>query len=153
MPTSDIKVQTKEGVVSIPKGSIAWVMETGNDAAVYDMHDSKGAPVKVVVNGKELTLAPGMQILLTRDGKSNFDALNPGSNIGTRNVHEKDMGAGIKAYFAEFTISGGMSNVSVMRNLLKSNNYEHQEAAHKVLKNAAILSDLDGYQSPYKTKQ
>jgi hypothetical protein len=152
MPTSDIQVQTKEGIVTIPKGAVAWVMETGNDAAVYDMHDSMGAPVKVLVNNKEITLAPGKQLLLTRDGKASFDELNPGGAIGTRNVHSKDMGQGIKAYMADFTISGGMTSVSTIRSLLKSDNPEHQKTAHKMLKNAAILSDLGGYTQPYKTK-
>lgn len=152
MPTSDIKVQTKEGLVSIPKGAIAWIMETGNDAAVYDLHDSMNNPVTVLVNGKEMALSPGKQVLLTRDSKAAFEALNPGSNIGTRNVSEKNMGMGIKAYIADFTISGGMTNVTVMRNLLKSDNPEHLKAAHKMLKNAAILSDLGGYKPPYKTK-
>ncbi|MBY0357993.1 MAG: hypothetical protein K2W82_08330 [Candidatus Obscuribacterales bacterium] len=153
MPTSDIKVQTKEGVVSIPKGTIAWVMETGNDAAIYDLHDSIKSPIKVQVNNKELTLAPGTQLLLTRDGNASFDKLNPGGNIGTRNVTEKDMGQGIKAYIADFTISGGITNVPVIRGLLNSNNPEHVKAAHQMLKNAAILSDLGGYKTPYKTKQ
>lgn len=153
MPTNDISVQTKEGIVSIPKGAIVWIMETGNDAAVYDLHDSANNPVKVLVNNKEMTLSPGKQILLTRDSKASFNALNPGNNIGTRNVSDKDMGQGIKAYIADFTILGGISNVQVMRELLKSNNPEHVKAAHKMLKNAAILSDLGGYKTPYKTKQ
>lgn len=151
-PANDIQVQTKEGVVSIPKGAVVWVMETGNDAAIYDMHDSMGAPVKVLVNNKEITLSPGKQLLLTRDGKTSFDELNPGGAIGTRNVQSKDVGHGIKAYLADFTISGGMTSISTIRSLLKSNNPEHQKAAHKMLKNAAIISDLGGYKNPYKTK-
>lgn len=150
MPTDNIQVQTKEGLVSIPKGAIVWVMETGNDAAVYDLHDSMTDPVKVIANGKELTLSPGTQVLMTRDSKGSFESLNPGGTIGTRNVRSKDLGAGIKAYIADFSISGGVMNVSVMRNLLKSNNPEHQKAAMKMLKNAAILSDLTGGAGQYK---
>lgn len=151
-PANDIQVQTKEGIVSIPKGAVVWVMETGNDAAVYDLHDSMKNPVKVLVNNKEMVLAPGKQILLTRDSKASFDELNPGGNIGTRNVRTKEMGAGIKAYIADFTISGGATSVATIRSLLKSDNPEHQKAAHKMLKNAAILTDLGGYKEPYKTK-
>ncbi|MBY0357991.1 MAG: hypothetical protein K2W82_08320, partial [Candidatus Obscuribacterales bacterium] len=152
MPTADISLQIREGVVTIPAGSIVWVIETGADGAVYDLHDRMSQPVKVLVNNKEMRLSPGTQILLTRDSKGSFEALNPGGYIGTRNVSERDMGQGIKAYVADFTISGGMTNVQVIRELLKSDNPEHQAAAHKMLKNAAIISDLSGYKTPYKTK-
>ncbi|MBY0357257.1 MAG: hypothetical protein K2W82_04580 [Candidatus Obscuribacterales bacterium] len=152
MPTNDIQVQTKEGLVSIPKGAIVWVMETGNDAAVYDLHDSINAPVKITANGKEMTLSPGTQVLMTRDSKGSFEALNPGSSIGTRNVRSKDLGGGIKAYIADFSISGGVMNVGVIRSLLKSDNPEHHKAAMKMLKNAAILADLTGGAGAYKTK-
>ena len=40
MPNHDIQVQTREGIAYIPKGSAAWVIETGNDSAIYDLHDS-----------------------------------------------------------------------------------------------------------------
>jgi hypothetical protein len=39
-PIKDIQLQTREGTAYIPRGAAAWIMETGNDAAIYDLHDS-----------------------------------------------------------------------------------------------------------------
>jgi hypothetical protein len=153
MPNNDIKVQTREGIVHIPKGAIAWVMETGNDAAVYDLHDSlQTGKIKVVANGKELTLSPGTEVLMTRNNTANFETLNPGVSIGVRNIREKDMGAGIKAYIADFSLAGSMMNVPVIHSLLKSDNHNHKKAADKMLKNASILADLTGSAGIYKAK-
>ena len=150
MPTSDISVQTREGLVVIPRGTIAWVMETGNDVAVYDLHDDlRTGSIKVITNGKEMALAPGTQVLLSRNGKANFESLNPGNAIAYRNVKVSDMGAGVKAYVCDFSIVHGLSNVPVIRRLLVSGDPAQRRAAWKLIKNAAILADLTGVN--YKT--
>ncbi len=145
MPTSDITVQTREGLVSIPKGAIAWIMETGSDVAVYDLHDSlQTGAIKVTVKGKKLNLSPGTQVLLSRNGTASFDTLNPGNAIAYRNVKVTDLGEGIKAYVCDFSIAHGLTNVPVIRNLLKSNDPAQRRAAMKLIKNATILADLTG---------
>ncbi len=103
VPTSDISVQTREGVVQIPKGAAAWVMETGADVAIYDLHDNLlTGSVKVIVNNRQFTLSPGKEILLTRNNNESFDVLNPGKEIAYRSVRATDLGTGIKAYIADF---------------------------------------------------
>ncbi len=47
-PTQNIKVQTREGLAYLPKGSAAFVMETGNDVAFYNFHDSlRTGPMRI----------------------------------------------------------------------------------------------------------
>jgi len=147
MPTrADIQVQTHEGLVSIHRGNIAWIMETGNDCAIYDLHDTvQSGPIKVMVNHKELTLAPGKELLLTRNSNADFSELNLGKSLGYRNVGSSDLGNGIKAYVCDFSIAHGVTNVPVIHNLLLSQDRTHKKAAHQMLKNAAILADLTGY--------
>ena len=149
MPQNDVSVRTREGVVSIPKGTVAWIMETGNDAAIYDLHDTlRTGRIKVVANGKELALAPGTEVLLTKNASAKFNSLNPGKTIGYRNVRAADVGQGIKAYVCDFSIAHGMTNVPVIRNLLKSDDPAHKKLAWQMIKNATILADLTG--SDYK---
>ena len=150
MPISNIGVQTREGLVSIPKGAIAWIMETGNDVAIYDMHDSlHTGPIKVIANKKELTLSPGTQVLLTKNTTASFDSLNPGNTIGYRNVKASDLGEGIKAYVCNFSIAHGLTNVHVLHDLLTSNDPAQKKTAWTMIKNATILDDLTG--ADYKT--
>jgi hypothetical protein len=145
MPNSNVNVQTREGIVQIPKGAHVWVMETGADAAIYDLHDNVyTGSVKVVANNKTFTLSPGTEILLTRNSTANFESLNPGNALGYRNVRSSDLGGGIKMFVSEFSIANGVSNIPVARSLLKSPLKEQRKAGRKMLKNAAILSDLTG---------
>ncbi len=146
MPDHNIQVQTREGIVSIPKGASAWIMETGSDAAIYDLHDSlHTGPIKVMANKKELTLSPGKELLLTRNSTADFTDLNPGNALGYRNIGSRDLGEGIKAYVCDFSIAEGLTNIPVIHSLLVSNNPSQRKAARRMLRNAAILADLTGY--------
>lgn len=142
-PERDIEVEVREGKVYIPKGAIAWVMETGADSAIYDLHDTmQTGPIRVVANSKTLTLGPGQQVLLTRNMTASFAELNPGSVVGYRNIKSADMGGGIKSYICEFSIPHGLNNVEVINGLLYSKEEKHQKIVRQMLKNAAILADL-----------
>ena len=142
-PDKDITVEVREGTVHIPKGCIAWVMETGADSAIYDLHDSlSSGAVRVVVNNKEIKMGPGTQLLLTRDMNSSFNQLNPGSSVGYRNVRSNDMGNGIRTFVADFSIPHGLENLEVLHSLFYSQDPKHRKLVAQMLKNAAILASL-----------
>jgi hypothetical protein len=90
-------------------------------------------------------LAPGKELLLTRNSTDDFVTLNPGNNLGYRNVNFSDLGNGIKAYTCEFSIAHGLTNVPVIHSLLAAKDPIQRKIAHKLLKNAAIIDDLCGY--------
>jgi len=151
MPSDAISVQTREGLVEIPKGAAVYIMETGADVAIYDFHHSHSTgPVKVLVNNKPFMLSPGTQMLLTRNLTASFDSLNPGGeNIAYRNVRSGDASEGIKTYICDFSIAHGLTNVQVIHQLLFSKDPAQQRVAHNLLKDATILADLTGFN--YKT--
>ena len=152
-PDKDITVAVREGTVFIPKGAIAWVMETGADSAIYDLHDSiSSGPVKVIVNKKEIAMGPGTQILLTRNQTASFESLNPGSSVGYRRIKSSDLGGGIKSFVCDFSIAHSLSNMEVLHSLLYSQDAKHKRLVAQMLKNAAILNDLTNAAGPYKTK-
>ncbi|MBX9572647.1 MAG: hypothetical protein K2X77_27375 [Candidatus Obscuribacterales bacterium] len=151
LPAKEIKVQTREGLVTIPAGAACWIMETGADVAIFDFHDSGSTgPVKVEAGNKPFTLSPGMQLLLTRSSEGSFNKLNPAHGaIGTRRLRHASLGDGTRAYVCDFSIPHGINNVEVIRNLVRSKDPQHQKSVNRMLKNALILADLTGYN--YKT--
>lgn len=149
-PTQDITVQTHEGNVHIAAGSTVYVMETGNDVAVYNLHDSRKGGVQIVSNNRLLTVQPGTQVLLTRNPNAHFDHLNPGKDIGHRKAHNRDLGGGITAHISEFSIIGAFSSVPALRDMIKSDNKAQRHLAHKMIKNAVILMALNPKGLPYK---
>jgi len=146
IPSSDIQVQTREGIVFIPKGAVAEIRETGSDAAIYDYHDTlhTGA-IKVTVNKRNVFLAPGKELLLTRNTTADFTELNPGNKLAYRNVGSTDFGSGIKGFVSDFSIPHGLTNVPVIHNLLISNNLAIRKTIRQIMKDAVIKADLSGY--------
>ncbi|MDX2108385.1 MAG: hypothetical protein SFY67_18470 [Candidatus Melainabacteria bacterium] len=150
-PTENITVDTHEGTVHIAGGSTAYVMETGNDVAVYNLHDTHRGGVFVVSNNKVVNVLPGHQVLLTRNPNAHFDHLNPGKDIGHRKTHSKDLGGGITAHISEFSIIGAFSSVPALRQMIKSDDKAQRQLAHKMIKNAVILMALNPKGTPYKS--
>ena len=60
MPQDNISVQTREGIAYIPKGAQAWIMETGNDVAIYDLHDTlHTGMITVTANNEKIDFVSG----------------------------------------------------------------------------------------------
>jgi hypothetical protein len=145
MPKSPITVQIREGIVKIPGGAHVWINETGADGVVCDFHDNLyTGSVKVIANNKELVLSPGKQVLLTRNNTADFESLNPCNALNCQNVRSSDVGAGIKVFICDFSISNGMARIPVIYNMLRSQDPAQRKAAWQMIKNATILSDLTG---------
>ncbi len=147
---NEIRVKTHECVAYISPGAHVWIMETGNDVAICDLSDSHGGDVKIVANNKTIELAPGHQIVLTRDSRSEFDAVNPAYTIGYRNLRQRDLGAGITAYTSEMSIVSALSNVELLKQMLHSPQASQRHAAKQMLKTAAVVSHMSRTSGAYK---
>ncbi len=150
-PDHDMAVRVQEGTVYIPNGATAFVIETGHDVAVYDMQDGHHGSVKVQVGKKLITLTPGKQLVLTRELASDFNQINPGKRIACRGVRGEVLAEGIKAYAADFSIPSIMMNVAPVKRLLASDTPSERRQAHRLLKNAVILAQMNGQAGPYQS--
>jgi hypothetical protein len=150
-PKSDIIVGTQEGDVHIPAGSAVFIMETGNDVAVYDLHDSRTGSIKIVAGKRLLTLAPGRQVVLTRRLDDKFEEVNPGNRIGFRKHKDVVLGEGIKAHVSEFSIPSAVATVAPIKKLLASNRPQDRKLVNQMLTNAVILSEMTAAVGPYRT--
>ncbi len=148
-PNHDMTVQVQEGHVFIPDGAVAFVIETGHDVAVFDMHDGKKGPVRVRAGKQMITLSPGKQLVLTRQLEADFDAINPEKLIAHRNVKTVATSEGIRIYSADFSLPSMMMNVSPIKRMLASDNPAERRQARKLLKNAVVLAQLSGQKGPY----
>ncbi|MBX9688230.1 MAG: hypothetical protein K2X27_16090, partial [Candidatus Obscuribacterales bacterium] len=149
-PRSDVQIKTKEGDVFISAGAVALVIETGNDVALYNLHDGRKDSVKFVSNKKSISLAPGNQLVLTRSGSKTFNDVNPGPKLGYRNQSKYEFGNGVTAFMAEFPL------ISLMMELnreLKPQGKQEQDFAtlrKKMLLTAAALQVATGSHGPFK---
>jgi len=141
----------RDGTVLVDIGSWVLIMETGNDMAVYDLQDTYKGAVRVIAGKKEIVLTPGKQVVLTRKPDAKFDEVNPGSRIAYRNVRSEDVGDGVRAFAAEFSIPSAMTRVEPLRQMLISKKSKDSQVARKILRNAALISMMTGPAGPYKS--
>lgn len=153
-----MQIQTREGIVQVERGALAFVIETGNDVSVYNLHSSynlhtvKVNGVKVVVGGKYVEVPLGRQLVLTRKSNSKFEDVNPGGSIASRNASRIDFNNGVTGYLAEFSILSAVENISPLHAMLRSNLPDQQKRGQQILKNAAIIATLTKTAGPYKKK-
>ncbi len=162
-PQHDITVKIVEGYVFIAGGSQVLIMETGIDqtgfdptrgeSAVYDLHDLYKGAVRVVAGKKEIVLTPGKQVVLTKKLDAKFEDVNPGLKIAYRNVRSEEVGGGIKAFAAEFSIPSAMTRVDPLRRYLASKQGKNRAVANQLLKNAVLMANMGGGAEPYKSGQ
>lgn len=149
-PVQDIVVGTQEGDVHIPAGSAVFIIETGHDVAIYDLHDSRSGSIKIVSGKRLITLAPGRQVVLTKRLDEDFEKINPGNRIGYRKPKSVLVGEGIKAYVTDFSIPSAVAVVQPLRTMLKSETARDRKLVDKVLTNAVILSQMTASMGPYR---
>lgn len=146
-----IVVGTQEGNVHIDKGSLAFVVETGHDVAVYNLHDKHSGGLNVVVGNRLVTIPPGKQLVLTRKPGANFKEVNPGARIAYRNSKEMKLTEDVTGFISDFSIPSAIANIPPLKKMLTSNIPEERRVAQQLLKNSVILADIFGSLGPYQS--
>jgi hypothetical protein len=144
-PANDVRIHTHNAFVSIPKGAAVWIMARKADVAIFDFHDNgTTGSVSVTMNDKDVTLTPGMELVLTP--ATTFEPTNRANEfIPYRNVRLAAHGATVNAYLCDFSIPNGVVNIGFLRDMLDSKDPKQRKLARSILKNAAILADLTGF--------
>lgn len=147
-PRQTTEIKLYGGTVSMAVGSIVFVTVEGGSAAIYNLHDPHGGSVAIVVDGMKITLAPGEQLVLTRDKVGSFEKINPGKQIAYRREVLHEFPSGLRVFVSDFSITSALTSITPLKQMLFSSPHHH--IAHKVLKNAAIMTLLTAAKGPYK---
>jgi fibronectin-binding autotransporter adhesin len=142
-PTCDTIVETPFGVVTIGAKSVVLMMSFRHGLAIFDLHDAKLRSVVVKAGDRELVLSPGMHAVITNESVAKFEQVNPAQLIGHRNMKERVMGQGLKAFVSEFSVMQAMTAVTPLKEMVYSKHAAAQKVAGHILKNAAILMQLN----------
>lgn len=147
---SGLEIHTKEGVVNVAPGALAFVMETGNDVAVYAFHESQMGDITFTSGKQRVVIATGQQIVLTRDEKADFAHVNPGSLIPARSAEPFVFDNGVKAFIADYSMAVALSVIRPIKEMRYSHDPDMRRATGLIEKDAAILSMLGVRHGPYK---
>jgi hypothetical protein len=141
-PSRDTVVNTPFGTVRISAKSLVLVMSFRNGLGVFDMHDVHSRAVVVSAGDKELTLSPGMQVVVTHDSVRSFEQINPAQLFGYSGLRDRNLGHGLKAFISEFSVTQAISAVTPLKQLVNSEHPQAQKHAKHLLKTAAILNQM-----------
>lgn len=153
-PTSDMTIQTVEGTIQVPANSVVYVIETGDDTSVYDLHENQSGGVNVVSGNRRITMTPGMQLILSKVQTNDVENVSKNCRcVGYRHVQSDDVGNKIRAFRMDFSIPSALNSVVPLRQMVLSKDPRDQKLTAQVVKNAASLMQITAYRGPYKMPQ
>ncbi|HIA54971.1 MAG TPA: hypothetical protein EYN91_23295 [Candidatus Melainabacteria bacterium] len=145
-------VGTHEGNVHIPAGAIAFIMENGNDVAIFDFHQTNTKSIRVVSGGKLITLDPGRMVLLSREKTDNFEEIAHHCRcIGYRHAKTEQLNDSIRAFAMDFSIPSALNAVMPFKQMLASSVPQEKKVIEKLMMDAVLLQESTAFRGPFKT--
>lgn len=136
-------IKTELGNVECKKGAIVFVVNREDSVSICTLDSPSLDDVNVYVgDSPKLRLAPGRQIVLTKDTESKFEKTNPAHLLGYRDEKEVGTVDGTKIMRADFSIASAMMSIQPLRRLVSSPEPEKNKIAANIMKNSAILWGL-----------
>lgn len=145
-----MEIITKEGTLFVAPGSIAFLIETGNDVAVYALHEGQAGDITFKSGKQTIELYTGQQAVFTRSHHSQFSSVNPSGLIPARKVNSYKMDNGVTAFIAEYSMPAALSVIQPLKDLRNSEDSRLCKASSTIQKNAAIISLIGSKYGPYK---
>jgi hypothetical protein len=151
VPDEDVAINTAVGTVHVGKGAVVLlVVQPNAGVSIYDLHDNHVGDVSISIDGgTPTTLSPGRHLSVATGSADDFAAINPFDTVSHRQLATKKIGA-LTVFTSEFSIPSAMRNLLVIAAMTKSHKPQHVRITEAMLKNAAILMQLNGAAEPYQ---
>jgi len=150
VPSVDTMITTPFGKIKIDAKSLVLVMSFANGVAVYDLDDLHAGAVRITAAGSTLSLSPGRHAVITPDSVKAFEQVNPAQLIGYRNITSHRLGAGIKAFTAEFSVPCAVSAVLPLKQLMNCTHPNARRVTGHMLKTAAVVMQMNSASGTYQ---
>ena len=155
MHDSPILLQTENGSVLVTKGTMAFVVQIGQDVAVYNLTGTKYGAVIVKTGSQTIPVLTGNAMILSQTANdlsqcplSQCISLGHSAKLGTeRNV---------SLYKAEFSYESALYNCPQFQQFVRSSNRVQRKTAEVLIKYAAasaLAPDALAQQPPTESKK
>ncbi|MBX9772227.1 MAG: hypothetical protein K2X29_12695 [Candidatus Obscuribacterales bacterium] len=143
----DTYVKTELGNIECKKGATVFIVNCENSVSICTLDSPHLDDVNVCIgNNPKLRLAPGRQIVLTKDMDNKFEKTNPAHLIGYRDEKEVGTVEGTKIIRTDFSLTSALMSIQPLRHLLTSPDREQNRIAENIIRNSAILWGLTSSQ-------
>jgi hypothetical protein len=130
----DLNIQVSFGSVSVKAGSAVLIIQTGQEVAIFNLHDDHRGAVTATISGTTFDIPIGRQLVVTTNSDAAFDRINP-STIGYRGLSSAKL-KNKKVYTAEFA---QMSALTMISRLLNPQDRKEKAIADRMLKSTAAM--------------
>ncbi len=137
-------------VINIAPAAIVLVSNQGDIVKVRNLCEKTSLSVVVSFNGKQTALAAGQEVMLG----TNTDAIKKAMNaepIGRRQMHAVEFTHGPSIMKCEVSLLSLIQNVDVLNKLMLSKNKEDRDIARRLMKMAAVISQVSAGHGAYTT--
>jgi hypothetical protein len=148
-PKADTTVNTAFGSVRMDEGSLVLVLSFADGLAVYNLDDTHRGSVKVSVSGKDLSVNPGAALIVCGEQIREFEQINPAQLVAYRDVSGANLGSGLKAFNAEFSVASAINAVPALQHLLRSKNRDAMKLTAHFLKTTAAANQMKAGRAAY----
>jgi len=141
-PMTDVSIETPLGAVQVAANSLVLVMSFDDGVAIFNFDDSNRHSVRLNTGDKQLSIAPGQSLIVTRNSNAALCDINPAQLIAHRSVTERHLGNGLKAIHSEFSVPSALAAVVPIKSLMSSKHPHAVRTAKHLLKTTSVLLQL-----------
>lgn len=143
-------IKTELCSVDCKQGVAAFVIDHGDSVSVCTLESPNVGAVVVHIGNHFVRLAPGRQILVTKNIETPVEDVSPAKAIGHRNIHELAVFDGVKVIAADFSLPSAMLAIEPIRQMVNSKDGEERRLARLIAKNSIVLSGLTIHDGLFK---
>ncbi|MBX9877568.1 MAG: hypothetical protein K2Y22_03845 [Candidatus Obscuribacterales bacterium] len=134
-----ISVQTRLAEIRLAPLACVFIVQFGDDVAIYNLGDNHKGDVTVVLNNKESLAVPfGHQLVLSAQ-QSEFAKANPSEKIQCDKVHHLGRRQGVHVFDATYSPISALDNAPQLDSLLTSESPQDKQTMNRMFKSMAAL--------------
>lgn len=141
-------VRSGASLVSVSAGTIALVSNENNVVKVRCLYDNSAHSVKLYAGNKLMTLSSGQEFIVGAPDESIDNALKS-DGLGRRKIQRFDLNKDLSLFHTEFSLVGLMQNNTILAELLKAADQDDHAMAEKLVKMAAVLTQVTARHGAY----
>ena len=151
-PHAQTRVETPFGTVTLSPKSIAIVIASKNQLAIYDLHDDRSGGITLESDGNRFVLSPGRSLHLNRGQEAAFESINPIPYVRYRQVVTQRLANSMTAFTSEFHILSLVSGLQPLRRMVGSPEAADKNMSNRLLRTVSLLAVMNNSQEPFELR-
>jgi hypothetical protein len=138
-----VNVTIPGGSVKIAPDTAVYISRRGNACAVFNLTETNRSAVVVTADGKDRSVPVGQALIISSDTSGDFVTINPCTAVvDPARVKLIDSTSAVRTFAANYSPVAVLDNSPQFAELVKSKSPADRALANRVLKTAAVMSQM-----------